>query len=51
MDLGLKSAKIIVTAGAAGIGRVIVDRFLAEGAEVEGRADCGASVMEGRVVT
>lgn len=34
MDLGLKGAKVIVTAGAGGIGRVIVERFLAEDAQV-----------------
>lgn len=34
MELGLNGAKVIVTAGAAGIGRVILDRFLAEGASV-----------------
>lgn len=34
MDLGLKGAKVIVTAGGAGIGRVIIERFLAEGAQV-----------------
>lgn len=34
MDLGLRGAKVIVTAGAAGIGRAIVDGFLAEGAIV-----------------
>ena len=34
MDLGLKDAKVIVTAGAAGIGRAIVDAFLSEGARV-----------------
>ena len=34
MDLGLHGTKVIVTAGAAGIGRVIVERFLNEGAEV-----------------
>lgn len=34
MDLGLKGAKVIVTAGAAGIGRAILERFLAEGAQV-----------------
>jgi NAD(P)-dependent dehydrogenase (short-subunit alcohol dehydrogenase family) len=34
MELGLKGAKVIVTAGAAGIGRKIIDRFLAEGAKV-----------------
>ena len=31
---GLKGARVIVTAGAAGIGRSIVEAFLAEGAEV-----------------
>ena len=34
MSLQLSGAKVIVTAGAAGIGRAIVDRFLAEGALV-----------------
>lgn len=34
MDLGLASARVIVTAGAAGIGRAIIDGFLAEGARV-----------------
>lgn len=34
MDMGLHGAKVIVTAGAAGIGRAIVDAFLAEGAQV-----------------
>nr|WP_322994074.1 SDR family oxidoreductase [Castellaniella sp.] len=34
MDLGLKGARVIVTAGAGGIGRAIVDGFLAEGARV-----------------
>ena len=34
MDLGLKGARVLVTAGAAGIGRAIVDGFLAEGARV-----------------
>lgn len=34
MELGLQGMKVIVTAGAAGIGRVILDRFLAEGAMV-----------------
>jgi len=34
MELGLKGAKVIVTAGAAGIGRAILERFLAEGAQV-----------------
>lgn len=34
MDLKLEGAKVIVTAGAAGIGRAIVDGFLAEGAIV-----------------
>jgi NAD(P)-dependent dehydrogenase (short-subunit alcohol dehydrogenase family) len=34
MELGLKDARVIVTAGAAGIGRVMLDQFLAEGARV-----------------
>ncbi|HBV54946.1 MAG TPA: 3-oxoacyl-[acyl-carrier-protein] reductase [Rhodobacteraceae bacterium] len=34
MDLGLQGARVIVTAGAGGIGRVIVDAFRAEGAQV-----------------
>lgn len=34
MDLGLAGARVIVTAGAAGIGRAIVEGFLAEGARV-----------------
>lgn len=34
MDLGLKGARVIVTAGAGGIGRAIVEGFLAEGARV-----------------
>jgi NAD(P)-dependent dehydrogenase (short-subunit alcohol dehydrogenase family) len=34
MDLMLKDARVIVTAGAGGIGRAIVDAFLAEGAHV-----------------
>ncbi|MCF1707920.1 SDR family oxidoreductase [Tabrizicola sp. J26] len=34
MDLGLRGAKVIVTAGAAGIGRAILERFLSEGATV-----------------
>lgn len=34
MDLSLGNARIIVTAGAGGIGRAIVDAFLAEGAQV-----------------
>jgi NAD(P)-dependent dehydrogenase (short-subunit alcohol dehydrogenase family) len=34
MDLGLEGARVIVTAGAAGIGRSILERFLAEGARV-----------------
>lgn len=34
MDLGLEGARVVVTAGAAGIGRAIVDGFLAEGATV-----------------
>lgn len=34
MDLGLNGARVLVTAGAAGIGRAIVEAFLAEGAQV-----------------
>jgi NAD(P)-dependent dehydrogenase (short-subunit alcohol dehydrogenase family) len=34
MDLGLRERRVLVTAGAAGIGRVIAQRFLAEGARV-----------------
>lgn len=34
MEMGLGGARIIVTAGAAGIGRAIVEAFLAEGATV-----------------
>lgn len=34
MDLTLKGTRVIVTAGAGGIGRAIVDSFLAEGASV-----------------
>lgn len=34
MDLGLKDARVVVTAGAGGIGRAIVEGFLAEGARV-----------------
>lgn len=34
MDLNLTGTRVIVTAGAAGIGRAIVDGFLAEGARV-----------------
>lgn len=35
MDLNLSGAKVIITAGAAGIGRQIAAAFLAEGAKVE----------------
>lgn len=34
MKLGLNGTRVIVTAGAAGIGRAIIDGFLAEGAQV-----------------
>jgi NAD(P)-dependent dehydrogenase (short-subunit alcohol dehydrogenase family) len=34
MDLGLSGKRIIISAGAAGIGRVTAERFLAEGATV-----------------
>jgi NAD(P)-dependent dehydrogenase (short-subunit alcohol dehydrogenase family) len=49
MDLGLTGKRVLVTAGAGGIGRVIAQRFLAEGArvavcDVDGAAlaDCAA---------
>lgn len=46
MDLtGLKGARVIVTAGAAGIGRSIVDGFLAEGAQVA-TCDIDAAALE-----
>jgi NAD(P)-dependent dehydrogenase (short-subunit alcohol dehydrogenase family) len=34
MDLGLSGKRVVISAGAAGIGRVIADRFLSEGARV-----------------
>jgi hypothetical protein len=49
MDLSLSGKRVLVTAGAGGIGRVIAQRFLAEGARVAicdvddaALADCGA---------
>ena len=35
MDLGLTGARVIITAGAGGIGRVMAERFCDEGARVE----------------
>lgn len=34
MDLALENARVIITAGASGIGRAILDAFLAEGARI-----------------
>lgn len=34
MDLGLNGRRVLVTAGAGGIGRVIAERFRSEGARV-----------------
>lgn len=34
MDLGLNGRRVLITAGASGIGRVMADRFMAEGARV-----------------
>ena len=34
MDLGLTGKRVVISAGAAGIGRVIAERFLDEGASV-----------------
>ena len=34
MDLGISGLRVLVTAGAAGIGRAVVDAFLEEGARV-----------------
>ena len=49
MDLGLSGRRVLVTAGAAGIGRAIAQRFLGEGARVAvcdvddaALADCSA---------
>ncbi|MRX51135.1 SDR family oxidoreductase [Paracoccus sp. S-4012] len=56
MDLALLGARVIVTAGAAGIGRAIIDAFLAEGARVatcdideEGLASLPEGVFHRRV--
>ena len=35
MDLGIKGLRVIVTAGAAGIGREVARTFLREGAQVQ----------------
>ena len=57
MDLGLTGKRVLVTAGANGIGRVIAERFAAEGARVAVcdvgdavLADCAAK-MPGMLVT
>ena len=34
MDLGLAGKRVVISAGAGGIGRVTAERFLAEGARV-----------------
>ncbi|MER8728195.1 SDR family oxidoreductase [Mesorhizobium sp. M1027] len=34
MDLGLENKRVLITAGAAGIGRAVAERFAAEGAKV-----------------
>jgi NAD(P)-dependent dehydrogenase (short-subunit alcohol dehydrogenase family) len=45
MDLGLRGRRVLVTAGAGGIGRVIAQRFLAEGARVA-VCDIDAAALE-----
>lgn len=46
MDLGLKNARVLVTAGASGIGLVIARAFLAEGARVH-VCDVDAAALNG----
>lgn len=50
MDLQLQGARVIVTAGAGGIGRAIVDAFLAEGAVVT-TCDIDQTALDGLPAT